>query len=109
MNASGCYGASLCENAQEPTRRRIVFSIALFLIAATALFLFRLMKSRRTFYAQIECLRFHTVSVEPCHSISVPRAAGIGTRSRRWRPNPRPSRRDVQVPYDTLARPPGHL
>src|SRR5215467_2295438 len=51
-----------CENAQEPTRRRIVFSIALFPIAATALFLFRLTKSRRTFYAQIECLCFHTAS-----------------------------------------------
>src|SRR5215472_8698840 len=50
----------LCENTQEPTRRRIIFSIALFLIAVTALFLFRLTKSRRTFYAQIECLCFHT-------------------------------------------------
>ena len=47
----------------EPTRRRIVFSIALFPIAAT-LFLFRLTKSRRTFYAQIECLCFHTASVD---------------------------------------------
>src|SRR6516165_3529360 len=33
-----------------------------FSVAATALFLFRLTKSRRTFYAQIECLCFHTAS-----------------------------------------------
>ena len=52
--------AHLCENTKEPTRRRIVFSIALFPIAAAALFLFKLTKSRRTFYAQIECLCFHT-------------------------------------------------
>jgi len=57
--------AHLCENTQDPTRRRIVFSIALFLIAAAAPFLFRLTKSRRTFYAQIEYLCFHTASVEP--------------------------------------------
>src|SRR5215831_10691151 len=55
--------AHLCENAQEPARRRIIFSIALFPTAATALFLFRLAKSRRTFYAQIGCLCFHTASV----------------------------------------------
>src|SRR5215467_4676022 len=52
----------LCENAQEPTTRRIIFSIALFPVAAPALFLFRLTKLRRTFYAQIECLCFHTAS-----------------------------------------------
>jgi len=57
--------AHLCENAQEPTTRRIIFSIARFPIAATALMLFRLTKSRRTFYAQIECLCFHTASSEP--------------------------------------------
>jgi len=57
-------GWSLCENAQEPTRRRIVFSIALFPVATAAPFLFRLTKSRRTFYAQIECLCFHTASVD---------------------------------------------
>src|SRR6516225_7426818 len=45
-----------------------------FSVAATALFLFRLTKSRRTFYAQIECLCFHTASVE------LPRS---GTRARR--------------------------
>ena len=55
-------GASLCENAQEATRRRIIYSIALFPIAATARFLFRLTKFTRTFYAQIECLSFHTAS-----------------------------------------------
>jgi hypothetical protein len=46
-NTSDRLGSRLCENAQEPTRRRIVFSIALFPIAATALFLFRLTKSRK--------------------------------------------------------------
>jgi hypothetical protein len=46
----------LCENAQEPTRKSIIFSIDLFPIAATAIFLFRLTKLRKTFYAQIECL-----------------------------------------------------
>jgi len=55
-------GARLCENTQEPTSRRIVSSIALFPIAATALFVFRLTKSRRIFYAQIERLCFHTAS-----------------------------------------------
>src|SRR5215472_18402713 len=55
-------------NAQEPTRRKIVFSIALFLIAATALFLSKLTKSRTVFYAQIECLCFHTPSVASGHS-----------------------------------------
>src|SRR5262252_6868068 len=54
--------AHLCENAQEPTRRRILFTIVLFPTAATALFLFRLTKSRRTFYVQIECLCFHAAS-----------------------------------------------
>jgi hypothetical protein len=38
----------------------MVFSITLLPIAVTALFVFRLTKSRRTFYAQIECLCFHT-------------------------------------------------
>ena len=54
--------AHLCENTQEPTRRRIIFSIALFPTAATALFLFRLTKSRRIFYTKIERLCFHTAS-----------------------------------------------
>jgi hypothetical protein len=44
----------LCENVQEPTRRRIVFSSVLLPTAATALFVSRLTKSRMTFYAQIE-------------------------------------------------------
>src|SRR4029077_18676243 len=52
-------GVHRCEKAQEPARRRIVFSMALLPIAATALFVFRLTKSRRTFYARIECLCFH--------------------------------------------------
>jgi len=40
-----------CENAQDATRRRIIFSIALFPTVATAPFLFRLTKSRKIFYA----------------------------------------------------------
>ena len=47
--------------------RRIVFSIAHFLIAATALFLFRLTKSRKTFYVQVECLCFHTAWTQSGH------------------------------------------
>src|SRR5262249_15979954 len=50
----------LCENTQELTRRRIVFSIALFPTAATALFIFKLTKSRSIFYVKIEGLCFHT-------------------------------------------------
>src|SRR5215467_11353374 len=57
-NGSCC--PRVCENPQEPISWRIVFSIALFPIAATALSLLRLAKSRRIFYAQIECLCFHT-------------------------------------------------
>ena len=34
------------------------------------LFLFRLRKSRRTFYAQIEYLCFHTASVEGGHQVA---------------------------------------
>ena len=52
----------LCENTHEPTRRRIVSSIALSPIAATAPFVFRLTKLRRIFYAKIERLCFHTAS-----------------------------------------------
>jgi len=51
----------------------IIFSIDLFPIAATAIFLFRLTKSRKTFYAQIECLCFHTTSTQS--SRSAPSAA----------------------------------
>ena len=59
------------KNAEEPIRRRIIFSIALFLIVATARFLFRLTKSRSTFYAQIECLSFHTASTLSGRSLVV--------------------------------------
>src|SRR5215469_8647914 len=58
--ANGSNRPRVCENAQEPTSWRIVFSIALFPIAATALFLFRLAKSRKIFYAQIDCQCFRT-------------------------------------------------
>src|SRR5215469_11325929 len=76
--------AHLCENAQEPTRGRIIFSIPLFPIVATALFLFRTTKSRRTFYAQIECLCFHTAWPLCCHCLDLEPVAGsdwVGTRS----------------------------
>ena len=65
---NGNNGWRLCENAQQPAIRRIVFSIAYFLIADTVLFFFRLTKLRRTFYVQVECLCFHTAWVESCHS-----------------------------------------
>src|SRR5215472_8318087 len=58
--ANGRRCPRLCENTQEPRRRRSIFSIALFPIAATGVFFFRLTKSRKIFYAQIYCLCFHT-------------------------------------------------
>jgi hypothetical protein len=70
-------GSRLCEKAQEQTRRRIVFSIPLLPIAATAGFVFRLTKSRRTFYAQIERLCFHAAWVESRSSNIIPIAEGI--------------------------------
>jgi hypothetical protein len=60
--------AHLCENTQEPTRRRIIFSIALSQIVATTIIVFRLTKSRRIFYAKIECLCFHTASTPSGHA-----------------------------------------
>src|SRR5215472_10553990 len=63
LSLSGGNGSlypRVCENPQEPISWRIVFSIALFPIPANALSLLRLAKSRRIFYAQIECLCFHT-------------------------------------------------
>src|SRR5262245_3454724 len=62
----------LCENTQELTRRRIVFSIALFPTAATALFVFKLTKSRSIFYAKIERLCFHTASPRSGHRSARP-------------------------------------
>src|SRR6516225_11635295 len=52
--ANGKYGARLCANVREPRMRRIVFLYCLLPRAATALLVFRLTKSRRTFYAQNE-------------------------------------------------------
>ena len=79
-------GWRLCENAQEPTRWRIIFSIALFSIAATALFLFRLTKSRRNFYAQIECLCFqHSLGVVCGRSRQISARAKWSFRRRRHR------------------------
>src|SRR5215468_4798654 len=64
-----CCRPRLCENTQELTRRRIVFSIALFPTAATALLIFKLTKSRRIFYAKIERLCFHTAWTRSGHSL----------------------------------------
>src|SRR5262249_15054195 len=58
--------------------RRIVFSIAHFPIAATALFFFRLTKLRRTFYVQVECLCFHTGWTRTCRSRYRPGSALLG-------------------------------
>src|SRR5215472_13501375 len=75
--------AHLCENAQEPTRRRIIFSIALFPTAATALFSLDLTKSRRTFYAQIERLCFPTASTLSSRLLAVTAMQELSERHRR--------------------------
>src|SRR6516162_10464539 len=61
---SGRDGSRPCENVGERRNRRIVFSIALFGQPPSELLVLRLKKSRRTFYAQIECRSFRTASVE---------------------------------------------
>src|SRR6516162_6678759 len=55
-------GASLCENVRKPRMRRMVFLYCLLLIAPPELLVFRLTKSRRTFYAHDERLSFRTAS-----------------------------------------------
>src|SRR5215472_7978036 len=52
--ANVCNGSSPCENVRDPRKRRTVFSIAFFGYPSPALLVFRLTKSRRTFYAQNE-------------------------------------------------------
>src|SRR5262244_907706 len=89
-NGSKC--PRLCKNAQEPTMRRIVFSIAHFLIAATALFLFRLTKSRKTFYVQVECLCFHTAWPQSGHSGLAPPLPEAPARAGGGRPDMTASR-----------------
>src|ERR1700731_298675 len=59
-SANDRFRPRLCENAQEPTRRRIVFSIAFFRGRPPAIFVSRLTKSGRTFCARIERQRFYT-------------------------------------------------
>src|SRR5262249_54869722 len=58
----------LCENTQEPRKRKSFFSIAVFPIGAKGVFFFRLTKSRKIFYAQIYCLCFHTAWPRTCRS-----------------------------------------
>ena len=53
-----------CENVREPRKRRIVFFIAFLRQPSPELLVFRLTKSRRTFYAEIERGSFRTASVE---------------------------------------------
>src|SRR5215469_10190228 len=62
--ANGRSGASLCENVRKPRIRRMVFLYCLLPLAPPELLVFRSTKSRRTFYAHDERLRFHTASVE---------------------------------------------
>ena len=52
--AEGTSRPRPCENVREPRQRRTVFSIAFFGQPSPELLVFRLIKSRRTFYAQIE-------------------------------------------------------
>jgi hypothetical protein len=47
---------SLCENVREPKMRRMVFLYCLLPIAPSALLVFRVTKSRKTFYAHNERL-----------------------------------------------------
>ena len=61
---SDCLGSRPCENVRERRNRGTVFSIAVFGQPPSELLVLRLKKSRRTFYAQIECRSFRTASVE---------------------------------------------
>ena len=62
--ANDRLGSRPCENVHERRNRRIVFSIAFFGQAPPELLVFRLKKSSRTFYAQIERRSFRTASVD---------------------------------------------
>src|SRR6516162_3229719 len=55
-------GASLCENVRKPRMRRMVFLYSLLPIAPAKFLVFKLTKSRRTFYAHDERLSFRTAS-----------------------------------------------
>jgi hypothetical protein len=61
-------GASLCENVRKPRMRRMVFLYSLLPIAPAKFLVFKLTKSRRTFYAHDERLSFRTASGNPAHS-----------------------------------------
>ena len=98
-----CSTTRLCENAQEPTRRRIVFSIALLPTAATALFVSTLTKSRRTFYAQIECVCFHTAWTLKTPRQRMTGAVGGGHsvgRGGRWQSAGLPALSPLDLPRD---------
>jgi hypothetical protein len=68
----------LCADTQELTRRKIVFYIALFPTAATALFILKLTKSRSIFYAKFERLCFHTASTRNRPPLMSHKPAEIG-------------------------------
>jgi|SRR6516225_8388776 hypothetical protein len=72
-------GASLCENVRKPRMRRMVFLYCLLLIAPPELLVFRLTKSRRTFYAHDERLSFRTASGMKTRSRDQDRMAGVGS------------------------------
>ena len=93
------FGSRPCENVLEPRKRRSVFSIAFFGQPSPELLVFRLTKSRRTFYAQIERGSFRTASVELAHSRARVGRSGTALRSR-W-----PTRRRIgsRHPSDTLG------
>ena len=57
-------GSRLCENAFEPRTLRIVFSIAFCQQHLPVRLLSATMKSRWKFYAQVQCLSFHTAWVK---------------------------------------------
>ena len=77
--ANGKYGARLCANVREPRMRRMVFLYCLLLIAPPELLVFRLTKSRRTFYAHDERLSFRTASGMKTRSRDQDRMAGVGS------------------------------
>jgi hypothetical protein len=76
--ASDRKGSRPCENVCEPRKRRIVFSIAFFGQPSPELLVFRLTKSRRTFYAQIERGSFRTASVDSGRSAIGSKTAAVG-------------------------------
>ena len=107
------FGSSrLCENLHERRTRSIVFSIVFPRWRSSVFLVFRLTKSRRTFYAQSESRGFHTASrTSPfrgkarkvCNRriLSVPARSGGGRLTERT-PAVQPRRRErVKVPLSS--------